>query len=104
MSAITISTQYGYVLLLALAINLQIHLTGMSIGAQRRKHGVKYPDMGNGRHAAKLSDEAWTEFNNYQRVHYNYVENATQILTLILTAGLFMPKTSAAIGVVYMVP
>jgi hypothetical protein len=37
------------------------------------KDAVKggYPDMGSGRYSAKLSDEEWIKFNNYQRAHYN---------------------------------
>jgi hypothetical protein len=41
--------------------------------AQGFPNAVKggYPDMGNGRYAAKLSDDDWLKFNNYQRAHYN---------------------------------
>jgi hypothetical protein len=30
--------------------------------------------MGLGRIAEKLSDDDWVKFNNYQRVHMNYLE------------------------------
>ncbi|TPX48684.1 hypothetical protein SeMB42_g02062 [Synchytrium endobioticum] len=96
-----VSKDYGYVLLAATAIQIQCVLTGGAIVAQRRKHGVNYPDMGTGRHAAKLSDAAWTEFNNHQRVHYNYVENIASVTFLLCTGGLFYPRASAALGAVY---
>jgi hypothetical protein len=40
--------------------------------------------MGSGRYAAKLTDEAWEEFNNYQRAHYNYIEGISSALTLLV--------------------
>ena len=36
-----------------------------------------YPDMGNGRYAARLDYKDWYNFNNAQRVHYNYLESVT---------------------------
>ena len=33
-----------------------------------------YPDMGNGRYSADLSYAEWFSFNNWQRVHYNFLE------------------------------
>ncbi|KAJ3128956.1 Microsomal glutathione S-transferase 3 [Nowakowskiella sp. JEL0407] len=103
MSSVVVDREYGYVILSAVAIGLQLTMTGMVIGAQRRKHGLKYPDNGSGRYSAKLSDEAWVEFNNYQRAHYNYLEDAPATLTNLLTAGIFMPKTAATLGAIYVI-
>ncbi|TPX31983.1 hypothetical protein SmJEL517_g04816 [Synchytrium microbalum] len=100
---VTLGKEYGYVLLTAITMQIQMILTGAAIGSQRKKHGVKYPDMGSGRHAAKLTEAAWTEFNNYQRAHYNYVENITPVTVLLLTGGLFYPLVSAGLGVTYIV-
>ena len=33
-----------------------------------------YPDMGNGRYSIDLDYGEWYSFNNWQRVHYNYLE------------------------------
>ena len=107
-----------------LASNLQCAITGVIAGGQRKKYKVPYPDMGNGRHAAKLryikkqfqdflsdlilifilkSDKEWEEFNNYQRTHYNYLEHLTPLTANLLIGGLFNPILTTTLGVVYMV-
>ena len=124
-----------------------IIIGGMYVGSARKKFGVKYPDMGDGRYAAKLTDDQWKEFANNQRVHQNYVEGIASAVTLEvrgrlisspnlsylphtpsrrsnlshptptprrtdhhpavrgkqLISGLFFPKASAILGLVYMV-
>lgn len=40
-------------------------------------------------------------FNNYQRAHYNFLEGISTALTLLLIGGLFYPKLSALLGLVY---
>jgi len=57
-----------------------------------------YPDMGNGRYAAKLSYADWHTFNNAQRVHYNFLENIASIITFVLIASLFYPTEAGIIG------
>ena len=47
-----------------------------------------YPDMGCGRYSEKLSYKDWFNFNSRQRVHYNMLENLTQIVACTLIAGL----------------
>ncbi|KAJ3123450.1 hypothetical protein HK098_001890 [Nowakowskiella sp. JEL0407] len=71
------------VILSSLAINLQCTLTGSQMAGVREKFDVKYPDMGQGRYTSKLNDKDWETFNNYQRVHYNYVESAAQTNVLL---------------------
>ena len=44
--------------------------------------------MGNGRYSAKLSYKDWFEFNNVQRIHYNYLESVACVITWLLIAGL----------------
>lgn len=36
--------------------------------------GNGYPDSGNGRYSMDLSYAEWYSFNNWQRVHYNFLE------------------------------
>jgi glutathione S-transferase len=57
-----------------------------------------YPDMGNGRYAAKLSYADWHNFNNAQRVHYNFIENITSYVIFIIIASLFFPSEASIIG------
>lgn len=72
-----------------------LYIGGAYGAAARRKYGIKYPDMGNGRYAQKLTDAQWEDFNNHQRAHYNYVEGVASAITLQLLAGAFYPKASA---------
>ena len=37
-----------------------------------------YPDMGSGRYSAKLTMDQWTDFNNAQRAHQNYVRTSNK--------------------------
>jgi hypothetical protein len=62
-----------------------------------------YPDMGNGRYAAKLSDEDWVTFNNYQRAHYNYIEGIAVIVILTLMAGIWYPRLAVITGIAYII-
>lgn len=83
----TISPLYAWPMLTAVCMGMECIITGFTVGTVRRKYDIKYPDMGNGRYAAKLTEAQWAEFNNYQRAHYNYVEVCiymTGIRTLIL--------------------
>jgi len=60
-----------------------------------------YPDMGNGRYAAKLTDEQWVDFNNAQRAHGNYVEAITPVMSTTLLCGLFYVRFAALCGFVH---
>ncbi|KAJ1561098.1 hypothetical protein HK096_005997 [Nowakowskiella sp. JEL0078] len=103
MTSVSITSDFGYVILVAIGMAVQLQLTGSSVSSQRKKHGVKYPDMGSGRYAAKLNDKDWEEFNNYQRAHYNYLEAAPGMYALLFSAGATNPKLAASLGFAYMV-
>jgi glutathione S-transferase len=80
-----------------------IYIGGAYAGYARKKYGIKYPDMGSGRHSQKLTDVQWEEFNNYQRAHGNYVEGVSSAITFQLLSGLFYPKAAAIWGLVYLI-
>ena len=68
-----------------------------AFGAAAPKGG--YPDMGYGRYSQRLSYEDWYNFNNAQRVHYNYFEMLPMVVITGLISGLFYPIYAAiAIG------
>jgi len=68
-----------------------------AFGAAAPKGG--YPDMGYGRYSQRLSYEDWYNFNNAQRVHYNYLEMLPVVVITGLISGLFYPICAAiAIG------
>ncbi|KAI8801393.1 hypothetical protein BJ742DRAFT_31044 [Cladochytrium replicatum] len=101
--SLVISKDYAYVLLSAVAMSFQITLVGAWPGKFRRQFGLEYPDMGNGRHSGKLTDDQWKIFNNAQRVHYNYLENFGPNIVCLLISGLFQPKVTAGLAVSYIV-
>ena len=67
-------------------------------GAKLRDLIEGYPDMGNGRYAAKLSYKDWYIFNKAQRGHKNFLENLTITCVFLLVNGLANPKVSIALG------
>ncbi|KAK9768666.1 hypothetical protein K7432_000501 [Basidiobolus ranarum] len=99
--SIVITPKYSWCVITAVGMSFQLLLTGGAVGAARKKYTIPYPDMGNGRFAAKLTDEEWTEFNNIQRTHQNYVEQISTAQSLVLLGGLYFPEISATLGAIY---
>ncbi|ORZ34512.1 hypothetical protein BCR44DRAFT_1436339 [Catenaria anguillulae PL171] len=94
--SLTINKDFGYVI-------LGVTCTSRWVMALRKKYSISYPDMGCGIHAQKLDEKQWTEFNNAQRAHYNYLEQLPLALPLALFAGVFQPKIAAAGCITYIV-
>ncbi|KAJ3381246.1 hypothetical protein HDU92_005489 [Lobulomyces angularis] len=92
---------FGYVLLTTMGYSVQAFIEGIQVSSKRKQLGLKYPDMGTGRHAAKLTEKEWDEFNSYQRVHHNYLEQLNLITITTLVAGFFQPRITAGLGAVY---
>ena len=57
-----------------------------------------YPDMGNGRYAAKLEYKDWFTFNSHQRVHYNYLEVAHNATIWCFIGGLYYSWVAVGLG------
>lgn len=115
---------YGYVLLVAVIISLEIIVIGFAFpGRARGKFFTKefmeqhfgeehkqafekeiekggYPDTGSGHYSKKLSYKEWYEFNNAQRAHANFVEMVASTLVFLLIAGIYFPIPAAIIGLV----
>jgi len=85
---------YGYVVLVAGLCYLLSFWQGFMVGGARKKYKVDYPAM--------YSD---TEpvFNCYQRAHQNTLEKLPLFLILLLIAGLFNAKVTAAFGFLWLV-
>ena len=64
---------------------------------------VGYPDCGNGRYAAELTYDQWFNLNNWQRVHYNYMEMLTPVLVWILIGCFYKPLAAAILGYVFFI-
>jgi len=118
---LSIDPNFGWVAIVMALTAFQVIWEGLQVGSVRRKLFNKdffakhfpefkssfpaggYPDMGNGRFSAKLSLDERTSFNNYQRAHYNYVEGAASILAFELLSGLFFPRFTTVLGLLYIV-
>ncbi|RKP13097.1 hypothetical protein BJ684DRAFT_20390 [Piptocephalis cylindrospora] len=98
---IAFQPEFAWCALAVAAMAIQCTTFGFSAGAQRKRFNVPYPDMGNGRHAAKLSDKDWETFNNYQRAHHNYLEQLPSAQILTLLSGLFYPRASVMVSSIY---
>mmetsp|Transcript_6343 Transcript_6343/g.12525 ORF Transcript_6343/g.12525 Transcript_6343/m.12525 type:complete len:136 (-) Transcript_6343:333-740(-) len=68
---------------------------------QTMPNDLGYPDTGCGLYAKHLPYDQWVEFNNAQRAHYNMIEVSGPVLACMLTAGLRIPRVSAAIGMLF---
>ena len=123
---ITLSENFGLVIISCAVISFQIMMTGFIVVSRARSkvftksfltdnfgeehylythekiektHG--YPDMGNGRYSEKLDYKDWLIFNKAQRVHYNYLEHVASILMVTLLGGLFFPILASVFGFLY---
>ena len=52
-------------------------------------------------HKTRRSYKEWFAFNNQQRAHYNLVENFPGALTLQVLAGLYFPRVSSGLAVLW---
>ena len=59
--------------------------------------------MGNGRYSADLTYDQWFIFNNFQRCHYNYLEQLTPVLVMIILSSYYKPLAAAILALVYFV-
>eukprot|EP01101_Sappina_pedata_P009924 TRINITY_DN6130_c0_g1_i1.p1 TRINITY_DN6130_c0_g1~~TRINITY_DN6130_c0_g1_i1.p1 ORF type:complete len:176 (+),score=93.84 TRINITY_DN6130_c0_g1_i1:65-592(+) len=119
--SLVIHKEFSWVLITAAITAFQVILEGIPIGMLRNKLFTKafvsehfpelkgqfpkggYPDTGNGRFSDKLSFEQWKQFNDYQRVHQNFVEGVATSITLQLICGLFFPRLAAILGFIYII-
>jgi hypothetical protein len=69
------------------------------VGGKVPKGG--YPDMGNGRYTLDWQYDQWFSFNNWQRVHYNYLEHYTAIVVFMLISIFYHPLACAILGFIY---
>ncbi|CAO3694020.1 unnamed protein product [Rhizopus stolonifer] len=100
MVALTVSSEYGYVLGVATVSALHLVSLGFKVGSARKAANVPYPYL----YAEKSEAEAdplKNIFNCTQRAHQNTLENFPVYTLLLLTGGLQYPEISAAAGAVY---
>jgi len=128
MPTLTITPEYGYVLIAAGVLVLEGLVLGSAVMGLRKEYfndefqkknqdlldehkkafptvpfSLGYPDMGSGRYTDRLTYEQWFRFNNAQRGHHNFLESVWGAMGLLLVGGLFEPKIFATLGAVYIV-
>lgn len=59
--------------------------------------------MGNGVFSKSLSYKDWYIFNNWQRIHHNFLEQLVPILLWIAVGSFYMPLESAICGFTYFI-
>merc|ERR1711976_569714 len=89
---ITLSADYGYIVLVAVASVFVLQYLGINVGRARKKYGVKYPTMYSDQHAI---------FNCIQRAHQNTLEGYPVFLMLLLLGGIRYPMLAAGAGALY---
>jgi len=122
-----VGSDYGYVVLVSGLIAFQCIVTGFVVVGKARSQAFTkefldqnfgdehfaatqepmprggYPDMGNGRYAAKLPYNDWLNFNKAQRVHYNLVEQVASMLLFVVFGGLQYPYPATGFGALFFV-
>jgi len=102
MAVINIPSEYGYVVLVALAFYIQQAIIfSIPVGIQRSKTGIKPPVLYPSDKlvsSLKLSDAALNAYMCAQRVHQNGMEFLHAYLPLLLLSGLHNPTHAAAAG------
>ncbi|KAL9549806.1 hypothetical protein MBANPS3_005025 [Mucor bainieri] len=101
MTALTIPSEYGYVLGVAVASALYVFSLAPKVGAARRAAKVPYPYVYAEKSEAE-KDPKKNIFNCTQRAHQNTLEILPVYNTLLLVGGLKYPEISAAAGVVFL--
>ena len=89
----TLSGEFGYVILTAIASFFMVMWKAAKVGGARKKYEVPYPKM--------YSDN--DSFNCYQRAHQNTLEGFPMFLVLLIFGGLTFPKMSAIAGIIWIV-
>jgi len=92
--ALSVSSDFGYVVLVCLLSFFFLQYLGFKVGKARKTYNVRYPTM--------YSDKE-PMFNCFQRAHQNTLEVYTAFLMLLIFGGLQYPRVSAAAGVIWLV-
>ena len=107
MTTLEINKNYGYVLLIALALYLtQQLLLLIPVMLMRNKTKLKAPTLyprDSEISKLKLDDEIVDKYMRAQRAHQNNVELMSVFMPLFLIIGLFKPKETAMGGLIVLI-
>ncbi|XP_025099682.1 microsomal glutathione S-transferase 3-like [Pomacea canaliculata] len=93
MATITVSADFGYVVLVVVATWVLLNWMAMQVMKARKKFNVAYPN---------LYSPVSNDFNCIQRVHQNTIENIPAFLAFLILGGLQFPRLSAVFGVIFL--
>lgn len=96
---IEVSSELGLVALVVVAALFVHSYMMLSVGAARRKYGVRLPNL----YALESENKDARVFNCVQRGHQNFLEVAPFFLSLLLTAGLQHPRIATVAGAFFLV-
>ncbi|EFJ11324.1 hypothetical protein SELMODRAFT_447093 [Selaginella moellendorffii] len=94
-AAFPLPAEFGFVALTAASSAVLTQWQAVQVGIQRRKVGLKYPQM--------YEDAEKSVFNCYQRAHQNTLESYPAFLALLLVSGLGYPITASVFGMVWVI-
>lgn len=94
---ITVSPDYGYVILAACSTFVLATVHGFNVGKYRKAAKQPYPICYASNEEAKTNEAAYL-FNCAQRAHANFQENQPSALVSLLIAGIQYPKSAAVLG------
>ncbi|KAH8555959.1 hypothetical protein BGW37DRAFT_153777 [Umbelopsis sp. PMI_123] len=101
MVALTVPSEYGYVIATGITSAFFITYLGLKVGAARKAAQIPYPYMYAERSEAE-KDAKKNVFNCTQRAHQNTLEGYPVFLTLLFTGGIGFPTVSAGAGLLYL--
>ena len=118
----TITPEFGWVLLSAIAIGFSCLFIGLLFPWRARakafteqymkeNYGTEhlrltqeeikkggYPDTGSGLYSNNLTYEQWYNLNNAQRAHLNFVEWVSANIIFLVVGGIYYPIVASAFG------
>ncbi|ROW08870.1 hypothetical protein VMCG_02804 [Cytospora schulzeri] len=97
MVLLDISSEYGYVLLVAASTTFVNAWHGIQTSKARKVSGIGYPTAYASSEEAKEGTPAYL-FNCAQRAHANFAENVTPFMANLLIAGVRYPLLAAGLG------
>ncbi|KAJ2770159.1 hypothetical protein IWQ57_002786 [Coemansia nantahalensis] len=100
--SLAISTEFGYCVIVAVAMAIQCKARVMDVEAFRERYNMPHPESDGGQLEGQLSDEDRAKFNRIKHLRDSCYGHLITALPLFLLAALFYPRLTINQGVMYM--